>query len=120
MYLSLLLLISLQPLSAAIEYHVQGERAGLLAGDIHSACLNRLQYVTILFWLGQNLSVVKENISDACSFMNDQGHKNCLPMMLLVQSTVMMLLDSNIETQRRNKLLESFQEENAPFVQMLV
>ena len=113
-------LISLQPLPAANEYHLQGERAGLSAGDINFACFNRLQTVIISFWSGQNLSVLKRKISDACSFMNDHGHKNCLPYMLIMQSTVMMLLDSNAEAQQRKKLLETLQEKITPHVQMLV
>lgn len=112
--------ISLQPLSAANEYHVQGEKAGLSAGDLHFACFNRLQYVIISFWSGQHLSVVKGKISDACSFMKDHDHKNCLPYILLIRSTVRMLLDSNTEVRERNKLLKTLQEKITPHVQMLM
>ena len=117
-YVSSLRYFSLQPLSAANEYHVQGERAGLSTGDIHFACMNRLIYSVNTYWLGHDLSATKRILSDACQFMKDHENKNSLQYILIFQSTVMMLVDSDTEIQRRNELLTSLQECKIPRVQM--
>lgn len=112
------LIYSLQPLSAANEYHVQGERAGLSAGDIHFACMNRLIYSLNSYWIGHNLSAVERVLSDACLFMKDHNHKNSLQFLLMLRSTVMMLVDSDTEVPRRNELIRTLQESSTFRVQM--
>ena len=49
-----------EPSHAANELRLQGENAAILEGDIHWACINRIQYCRDAFWIGKQLSLVSE------------------------------------------------------------
>lgn len=100
---------SIQPTLAANEIHLQGEAAAVSAGDSTVACFNRLLYCINLYWSGIHLEVVKEKVEKACLFMKDQGHAHCLTYMMIVQSSVLMLIQSETEIPRRNDLLKSLE-----------
>ena len=68
------------------------------------------------FWIGSDLLAVKRTLSDACLFMKDHENKSSLQYILIQQSTVMMLLDSDNEVERRNDLVQTLQECDIPRV----
>ena len=45
----------MQPLLAANELRIEGERLALAVGDVHSGCYNRLHHVMALFFAGTEL-----------------------------------------------------------------
>ena len=45
----------MQPVLAANESRIEGERLALAVGDVHYACFHRMHYVAVLFWSGMEL-----------------------------------------------------------------
>ena len=45
----------MQPLLAANESRIEGERLALTVGDVHYGCFHRLHHVMTLFWSGLEL-----------------------------------------------------------------
>ena len=51
-----------QPAQASNQVRVQGELSAISRGDMHWACLLRLQYCNYAVWVGPDLSLVSEVI----------------------------------------------------------
>lgn len=82
-----------EPLQTANEsLATLGESAAMKEGDIRWACINRLQYFSMMFWACPNLSVVKIICADACQFMKEHDHRASLLFMLPIQKTVLLLI----------------------------
>ncbi|KAL7490060.1 hypothetical protein ACHAW6_015800 [Cyclotella cf. meneghiniana] len=82
-----------EPLQTANEsLATLGESAAMKEGDIRWACINRLQYCSMMFWACPNLSVVKIICADACQFMKEHEHRASLLFMLPIQKTVLLLI----------------------------
>lgn len=60
----------IEPLLAVNEYRIQGQATAMAAGDVHSACLNKLMFTAPLLWSGVNLSGVKDALIKALHVSN--------------------------------------------------
>lgn len=80
----------LQTVNESLAVH--GESAAMKEGDIRWACINRLQYCSMMFWACPNLSVVKTMCAEACQFMKELQHRASLLFMLPIQKTVLLLM----------------------------
>jgi hypothetical protein len=108
-----------EPIQSANEWRIQGESAALSAGDIHFACYNRLQRCINLFWSGGDLSLVNEEVSNACRFMQYQGHKPSLILLLIVHRTVLILLGRGTESLASYDAWKNVEEHNIPPLQLI-
>jgi len=66
------ILAYIEPLRAVNEYRIQGQATAMAAGDVHSACLNKLLFTSPMLWSGANLSGVKEALLKARHVSNRQ------------------------------------------------
>ncbi|KAL7480275.1 hypothetical protein ACHAW6_005968 [Cyclotella cf. meneghiniana] len=83
----------IEPLHTAREsLTIEGESAAMAGGDIRWACLNRLQYCTMMFWACPSLSVVNEKFCEASRFMREHQHRASLSFMLPFQETTLILM----------------------------
>eukprot|EP00804_Cyclotella_cryptica_P014201 CCRYP_005628-RA/>CCRYP_005628-RA protein AED:0.02 eAED:0.02 QI:105/1/1/1/1/1/2/1150/1171 len=104
----------LEPVQAASNFFaVQGEPAAMRAGDIHWACINRLQYCCMMFWTCSNLAVVSEMFAEASQFMREQHHRTSLLFLLPVQKMILTLIGET-EALADNELLRTIQENKNP------
>ena len=88
-----------EPLQATSKFlQIQGESAAMAGGDIHWACIIRLEYCCIMFWSCPNLSVVNEMFSEAWQFMREQQNKTSLFLLLPIWKTVLTLMESETES----------------------
>jgi predicted ATPase len=108
-----------EPIQSANEWRIQGESAALSAGDIHFACYNRLQRCINLFWSGGDLSLVNEEVSNACQFMQYHGHKPSLILLLIVHRTVLILLGCGTESLASYDEWKNVEEHNIPPLQLI-
>ncbi|KAL3790207.1 hypothetical protein HJC23_005579 [Cyclotella cryptica] len=90
---------------------IQGESAAMAGGDIHSACMNRLQYCSMMFWTYSELSVVDDTFSEACRFMRENQHRTTLFFILMWQKTILTLKGSEPEA---SELSRNIHESNNP------
>ncbi|KAL3805300.1 hypothetical protein HJC23_009007 [Cyclotella cryptica] len=104
----------MEPLLAANERRTEGESAAMTAGDLQYACLNRVLYCLTLLWGGVNLSTVHEEISKACRFIKEQGHKTSLFIMLTGQSTVLTLIGNESVSALEDEQSRSVHENKNP------
>ena len=82
-----------EPLQTANESSaIRGESAAMKGGDIRWACINRLQYFSMMFWACPNLAVVKIMCAEACQFMKEHQHRASLLFMLPIQKTILSLM----------------------------
>jgi hypothetical protein len=95
-----------EPLQAANELRAQSEAASLRVGDVHTACLSRLQYCIGLLWVGSNLHVLQEKIAAAELFMTRHENKTWLVLLYIAQRSVNILAGNESHTLTFNKLLE--------------
>jgi hypothetical protein len=65
LFLSAELLSFIEPLQVTNEYRIQGQAAVMAAGDIHWACMNKLQFTSTLLWHGADLGRVREAFTHA-------------------------------------------------------
>ncbi|KAL7503900.1 hypothetical protein ACHAXN_005761 [Cyclotella atomus] len=96
-----------EPVQAANELRAQCETASLRVGDVHTACLCRLQYCIGLLWAGSNLHVLQEKITAAELFMTRHEHKTWLVLLYIAQRSVNILVGNESHTLTFNELLES-------------
>eukprot|EP00804_Cyclotella_cryptica_P022678 CCRYP_012490-RA/>CCRYP_012490-RA protein AED:0.01 eAED:0.01 QI:3534/1/1/1/0/0/2/307/302 len=83
----------------------------MAGGDIHSACMNRLQYCSMMFWTYSELSVVDDTFSEACRFMRENQHRTTLFFILMWQKTILTLKGSEPEA---SELSRNIHESNNP------
>lgn len=91
-------LFFVEPLQAASKILIQGESAAMAGGDIHWACICRLEYCCIMFWSCPNLSFVNEAFSGALQFMREHQNKMSLFLLLPVWKTILTLVESKTES----------------------
>ncbi|KAL7483730.1 hypothetical protein ACHAW6_009383 [Cyclotella cf. meneghiniana] len=91
-------LFFVEPLQAASKILIQGESAAMAGGDIHWACISRLEYCCIMFWSSRELSFVNEAFSEAFQFMREHQNKMSLFLLLPVWKTIVTLVESKTES----------------------
>ncbi|KAL3801796.1 hypothetical protein HJC23_001192 [Cyclotella cryptica] len=111
----------IEPLQAAIEsLAIQGESAAMAGGDIRWACINRLQYCTMMFWACPSLSVVYDKFCEASRFMKEQHHRASLSFMLPFQETTLILMGCETKAVTEDELSSSSHESRSPRHVMLL
>ncbi|KAL3769620.1 hypothetical protein ACHAWO_011566 [Cyclotella atomus] len=91
---------------AANELRAQSEAASLRVGDVHTACLSKLQYCIGLLWVGSNLHVLQEKIAAAELFITRHENKTWLVLLYNAQRSVNILVGNERHTLAFNELLE--------------
>jgi hypothetical protein len=101
-----------EPLLATNELRVQGEKAAMSVGDVHTACFCRLQYCSAMLWAGQDLSTVKEEVSKAYTFMEQQEHWASLALLSVIIRTLNILIGNENETRSLNVPTETADDDS--------
>jgi len=96
-----------EPSHAANELRLQGENAAILEGDIHWACINRIQYCRDAFWIGKQLSLVSELLSKTRVFLELQEHKTGLAVILNTHRVVLAISGKDSEATALEALSKS-------------
>ncbi|KAL7469039.1 hypothetical protein ACHAXS_009282 [Conticribra weissflogii] len=88
----------IEPLQSIVEFHLEGHKTALEAGDIRNASLNLLLHYSHLFWSGSSLNDAKIKSDEASHFMKQH---NVLSLLLIA------------ETREYDRLVNGYESENS-------
>ena len=85
----------LQPIQSTLESHVEGHNTAMAAGDVHSALLNSLAFVGMLFQSGRSLVDCRTKYSETCQLFAQHNHYVFLSQALKAANNVARLMGAN-------------------------
>lgn len=93
-----------EPMQTVYELQKEAEKAAMAAGDLHWACLNRMNRSLTMFHAGEKLSEVKDAVSQACRFTQQHNHTTALFFLLPAQRNILCLMGKENEALSENEL----------------
>ena len=99
------LLTFVKPIQVTLEYHTEGYKIAMAAGDMQGAMQNSVFYCAMAFWGSSNLIHCKDHFSRTCRLLEQHGHLNILAHIIQMVKNIQLLIgitDGQAETPMSN------------------
>ena len=90
-----------EPVQAAMKFHLKGYSDAMLLGDLSSASFNSMLHISTSLWAGEKLQIVQEMLDKTRQQMEQSNQMLSLMNLVHLQKTVFLLVNTNEEEANR-------------------